>query len=547
MTQPSSLEPETAAPDFLSLALASITRRGFASLTEVQQAVLAPDLEGCDLRISSRTGSGKTVAVGLVIAREMAPITPSQSTGWRPARPQVILIAPTRELAAQVAAELGWLFAGSGARVAPVTGGTRIDEELRALGRDPTVVVGTPGRLLDHLQRGSVDASSVRTVVLDEADQMLDLGFRDELDAILEKIPADRRSHLVSATFPQPVLALAERYQRDARRVEGTALGVAHADITHVAHLVLPDERGLALVNLLRMTPGERTLVFVRTRADASDVAAELDRRGFSVAALSGELEQRERSRTLDAFRRGDLLTIVATDVAARGLDVPDVARVVHFDPPEDAELYTHRSGRTGRAGRKGTSIVLCPRPAYERVLRVLRSAGVSPTWRPAPSAADVVRVSHDRFRESLETTEPLSDDGRRAFAETLLSQMDPVALVAALLDRVPEIAAGGEEVTPVPVPERRGAPHQAHRAVRPGAVPFTRFRINWGERNGADPRRVLALVCRRGGISSSEIGAIHIGPSTSVIEVTQRSATSFARSVKRPDARDRRTYITPA
>ncbi len=250
-----------------------------------------------------------------------------------PCRPAALLVAPTRELAAQLQKELSWLYQPLGIRVAAVVGGTSYGGELRSLRTGPLVIVGTPGRLLDHLERGSIDPSAAYSVVLDEADQMLDLGFRDELEAILGKTPAERRTHLVSATFPREVLSLANRYQRNAADVQGTQRGEANEDITHIAHLVRSGERDAVLVNLLLLAPGERTLVFVRTRADAADIADRLANRGFGARALSGEMEQWERTKTLDAFRNGNISTLVATDVAARGLDVPDVSRVIHADP----------------------------------------------------------------------------------------------------------------------------------------------------------------------------------------------------------------------
>ncbi len=584
----------------------ALQSRGFTALTPVQRAVLDPALQGRDLRISSQTGSGKTVAIGLVLAADLERVAATDAaaavaaadaepesakrpaTTTRPAcggsatppargraRPAALIVAPTRELAAQVARELAWLLAPVGARICTVVGGTSVAGERRALAQGPSVVVGTPGRLVDHLERGAIDASAVATVVLDEADQMLDLGFREELEAILGAAPAERRTHLVSATFPREVLALANRYQRDAARVEGTAHGQANADIEHVVHLVRPDERVAALVNLLLLAPAERALVFVRTRADASEIAEALSASGFSARPLHGELEQWERTKTLGAFRAGAVTVLVATDVAARGLDVPDVARVIHADPPGDAEAFTHRSGRTGRAGKKGTSVVLVPPVAREYMVRVLHRARVEAVWRPAPSADDVRRAADERLRAEIAASvgEASSDASLEALATELLTTTDPTQLVAALLERARRAGpCEAQAVTPLLPPEpRREAPRapaarpQAH-ARRPagGAPPprgrtarapdargdvasaFVPFRVNWGARNGADPRRLLALVCRRGGVASGQIGAIRIGDLASTVEVASPAASGFARSVQRPDARDPRIRIDP-
>jgi ATP-dependent RNA helicase DeaD len=540
----------------LSPALAAaLSSRGFETLTPIQQAVLDPAHQGRDLRLFSKTGSGKTVAVGLVlapdlerIARERVPAAPAA------ARPAVILIAPTRELAAQLARELAWLFQPLGASVCAVTGGTSYVHELRALRRGPLVIVGTPGRLLDHLERGSIDPSQVTAAVLDEADQMLDLGFREDLEAILGKLPQERRTHLIAATFSREVRALADRYQQNAIAVEGTILGEANGDIGHVAHLVRSDERAAAIINLLLLAPGERALIFVRTREGAAELADRLAEAGFTALSLSGELEQRERTRTLDAFRAGTVTTLVATDVAARGLDIPEVNRVIHADPPTDADTFIHRSGRTGRAGRKGTNVVLVPPAAREYVLRLFRHARVSASWSPAPSPEDVLREADARLQAELAAPPAAPPDPRlRALAERLLSELNPAELVTALLARARHTGpATPLPVTPLSVPAPAPSPSLPSR-TRPRARDsaaasgsFVPFRVTWGGRHGADPRRLLALVCRRGGINSDQVGAIHIGDRMSTVEVASPASPAFARQVKRPDARDPRIQIEP-
>ena len=319
---------------------AALRDKGFERLTPVQEAVLEPELDGRDLRISSQTGSGKTVAIGLAVRGIVADATEPG--------PRVIVITPVRELARQVEEELRWLYAPVGARVISVTGGSGYRDELRALRTRPAVVVGTPGRLRDHLERKSLDAARVAAVVLDEADRMLDMGFREEVEAILSATPEGRRTHLVSATFPREVKALADRFQNDPAIIQGTPLGAANQDIEHIIHLVQPDERLHALVNLLLLTPGAHTLIFARTRADVAEIADHLGEAGFVIGMLSGEMEQAERNRALAAFKAGRLDALVATDVAARGIDVVDIARVIHAEPPGDADAYTHRSGPMG-------------------------------------------------------------------------------------------------------------------------------------------------------------------------------------------------------
>jgi len=535
----------------------ALTQRGFTALTAVQEAVLDPALADRDLRIASQTGSGKTLAIGFVLSPALEALDPTQRGG-----PFALLIAPTRELAAQLAKELTWLFESQPIGVAVVAGGASYRDEMYMLRSKPRIVVGTPGRLLDHLNRGSIDPSKVGAVVLDEADQMLDLGFRDELESILAQTPEARRTHLVSATFSREVLSLAQRYQQKAVMVEGTVLGAANHDIAHVAHVVKPHELESAIINLLLMAPGERTLMFVRTRADASDLSEALGKSGFFSLPLSGELEQRERNKTLEAFRSGGVMTLVATDVAARGLDVPDVSRVIHVDPPGDAEGLTHRSGRTGRAGKKGVSIVLVPPAGRERVKTMFRRARIEAAWLPVPGAKEIAKNADDRlFTEMAEQVATAGDDKLASLAKRLLEAHDPQALVTALLSRaghggpcdarqVSTVAAEPRQVAPMRGQyERgndRGPAHGQERGQDRARHAYTPFRITWGENHGADPRRLLAMVCRRGEITGDQVGAIRIGPDDSTFEVSMTSSGNFTRNVKKPDPRNPKVWITP-
>lgn len=378
---------------------AAMQRRGFSELTAVQRAVLFAEGEARNLRISSQTGSGKTVALGLRLAADLAIVTkPEERSG-----PLALLIAPTRELAAQVAGELRWLFEGLPfGEVEVVTGGTDHVRERRVLARRPAVVVGTPGRLLDHIRSRALSCASVEHVVLDEADQMLDMGFREELEAILEQLPSERRSHLVSATFPRAVESLADRFQSDPLHVQGTRLGEANADIRHVVHLIRPRDLDKALVNVLLLSRTERVLVFVRRRIDATRLAEKLASDGFSALPFSDELTQAQRTQTLNAFKSGSIEILISTDVAARGIDIPNVDLVIHADTPGDAETYTHRSGRTGRVGRKGRSVLLAPVQAERYVRRVLEQARIAAEWRAVPNPEQIQRAVTKQTRREL-------------------------------------------------------------------------------------------------------------------------------------------------
>jgi ATP-dependent RNA helicase DeaD len=609
----------------------ALVERGFSDLTLVQKAVMADALADADLRVSSQTGSGKTVALGLVLAKLFL------RENLEPGKiPFGLVITPTRELAAQVATELTWLYAKVGARVVVVTGGTSGGIERRELSRGATLVVGTPGRLLDHLKRGSLDASAVRAVVLDEADRMLDMGFTEDLRAILDSVPAGRRTHMVSATFPREVLRLADAYQSNAVDVEGTRRGDANEDITHVVHIVPGLDREAAVINTLLTAPEEPTLAFTKTRDGAAELAHSLVRAGFSAAALTGDMEQSERTRSLEGFRNGRTRVLVATDVAARGIDLPDVTRVIHADPPGDPESYTHRSGRTGRAGRKGTSIMLVPPAGKEKARTLLRRAGIYAELLPVPSPEDVRRAQAESLSAMLGKPEegklPHADVAFKV-AKDLLSveDVDTTRIVATLVSRL--LSATGAEpralsahtrvnrdLGPSRIERERGdvrdpRPYNNDRyesrdrqgppggpparqsrfdrdAARP-AIPRTErsdrdeaprstlvgdpprferrddrpredrpreerpredraprpshdidwvgFRVTWGARHGADARRLMALSCRRGGVRGSDLGAIHVGPDASVVEVQAAVADDFERAAKQPDPRDPR------
>ncbi len=568
----------------------------YNSLTPVQVSAKQALVEGRDLRITSQTGSGKTVALGLVMAEDLIEEAKAIRSNKRVLGPVALVIAPTRELAVQVQRELSWLYGPvPRLRVECVTGGTPIGPERRKLEGSPLVLVGTPGRLLDHLRRGSLDLSLIKQVVLDEADQMLDMGFRDELDAILEGTPAQRHTHLVSATFPRSIQNLAERYQTNALHVEGSRLGAANADIEHVGYWVQRNQRYPALVNQLLLAGDSRVLIFVATRMDTTRLAEQLSNDGFSAAPLSGDLQQSQRTRTLGAFRAGSTQILVATDVAARGLDVPEVSLVVHGDPPRDSEVYVHRSGRTGRAGKKGMCLIMAPPQHRRKMQYLLGGTGVDIVWRDVPSGAQVREVLAERQSEAMskflsDSPEPTAEDLQRA--EALMGERDPQEVIAVLMKQVSVAGAARE---PFDIAEMKKSKRQERhdnnqnqnqnrpgkfdrpgKFERPGkfdrserpqrmdreqAAAYggdqqaerlpkrahtgsadgfsTSFSINWGKSSGASPQRILALVCRRGDISSNEVGAIRLGPSSSTFEISGRAAKEFESKANRFDPRD--------
>ncbi len=524
---------------------AALDARGYVEPTPVQAAVLAPDLAERDLLVSSRTGSGKTIAFGLVVAdsalRGAERFPP-------PGRPVALVVAPTRELAVQVGRELAWLYAEAGGRVASCVGGMDARREARALSEGAHVVVGTPGRLRDHLERRTLDLSALRAVVLDEADEMLDMGFREELEAILDATPPSRRTVLFSATLPRPIVDLAKKYTREAARVAATPPEEAHADIEFRAHVVASREREHAIVNVLRGLDPRSALVFRGTREAVQHTAASLSERGFEVVAISGELTQPERTRALKALRDGRARVLVATDVAARGLDLPGVGLVLHADLPRDAHALQHRSGRTGRAGRKGLAVLLAAPSERFRLERMLRDCGATATFAPAPSPDEIRSRDAERLAAEIAALGADATDEDRELAARLLATNEPLLVAVALVRRerarlpapeeMPESALAAREA-PAPRsarPPRRGPPAEA-----------VWFRILVGREKKADPKWILPLLCRRGGVTRDEIGKIQVLPGETRFEIARAAAARFAAAARRPDPRMPGARIEPS
>lgn len=539
--------PFPALPDPLSRALAS---HGYMEPTTVQSAVLEEIAAGRDLLVSAQTGSGKTVAFGLAFAPQLLDGGDRAGPGTAPL---ALVITPTRELALQVRRELAWLYAEAGVYVVPCVGGTDMRGERRLLSQGAHIVVGTPGRLRDHIERGNLDLSVLRAAVLDEADEMLDMGFREELEAILDVTPAERRTLLFSATIPREIGALARRYQRDALRIAATGEGQAHRDIEYRAITVPPRETERALVNILRWYD-ERAIVFCATRAAVTRLHGNLTERGFNAVALSGELTQAERNRALQALRDRRAQVCVATDVAARGIDLPDLGLVVHAELPRDKDTLLHRSGRTGRAGRKGIAVLLVPYPRRRIAERLLAGAGVRATWTPAPSAEEIRQREGERLvKEATAAAEAASTAPELvALGRSVLETHGAEAVAAAL---VRSLGAS------LPAPEELEAP-ELQTESQPRAAPGSRaplrrrddngadqgawFRLNIGRNRNADPRWLLPFLCRRGHVTRQEVGRIQVMERETRVEIASWAAARFADASRFQEENDEDIRIEP-
>ncbi|MCK0150331.1 DEAD/DEAH box helicase [Marivita sp. S6314] len=496
----------------------ALDARGYDTLTPVQEAVLNPDLEGADLLVSAQTGSGKTLGFGLAIA----PTIMGDAEAFSAAdAPLALVIAPTRELALQVKRELAWLYAQAGVVMASTVGGMDMRDERRALARGAHIVVATPGRLRDHIMRGSIDLSQCRAVVLDEADEMLDLGFREDLEFILGEAPEDRQTLLFSATVPKMIVNLAKSYQRDAVRVVTKSETSQHADITYRAMQVADRDTDNAVINTLRFYEAPNAIVFANTRAMVNRLTTRLSNRGFQVVALSGELSQSERTHALQAMRDGRAQVCVATDVAARGIDLPNLDLVVHAELPSNHETLLHRSGRTGRAGRKGVSALIVTPKVRKKAERILGMAKLKSDWGPAPSADEVLARDEDRMFADPEWDTPVSDSEASVVAR-LVAEKTPEQVAAAYVRMFREQHTAPEELSD---PKAKPAKREEF-----GASVW--FAVSGGRAADAEPRRILPMVCGAGDLDKDDIGAIRIQQDHSLVQIKESSVARFLNAV---------------
>ena len=518
----------------------ALAERGYAEPTPVQSAVLeaAPNTDGSgrDLLVSAQTGSGKTVAFGLALA----PTLLGEAERFAEfGAPVALVIAPTRELALQVSNELQWLYAQTGARIVSCVGGMDPKVERQALNRGCHIVVGTPGRLRDHLERGSLDLTTLKAVVLDEADEMLDMGFHEDLTFILETAPAERRTLMFSATLARDIVQLAKTYQKDALRIDTVAGNASHADIEYKAIRVAPNEVELAVVNVLRYFEAPGALVFANTRERVKHLTSSLRERGFSVVGLSGELTQSQRSEALQALRDGHARVCVATDVAARGLDLPDLGLVIHAEIPVNKAGLLHRSGRTGRAGKKGVSVLLVSYTRRRKVEIMLNSASITAEWSGPPSAEMIVAKDRERMLADPVLIAPVEDESMLALGRQLLETSSPEQIAAALIRLYQQKLPAPEDVYDDERMKRqqkagvndKGQPDMPYTDFARGGD-MSWFRINVGRDKNADPKWLMPTICRLGHVTKRDIGSIRIFDRETKFEITKEAEAKFLAAI---------------
>ncbi len=531
----------------------SLTALGFAQPTDVQASAIPLVLNGRDLMVQSRTGSGKTLAFALPTLHYLSP----DARGVK-----VLVVAPTRELANQVAAVYAKLGRSQGLKVVTLTGGMPYGDQLRGLRQGVQVVVGTPGRLLDHMDRGSLDLSGVETFVLDEADEILDMGFQEDLEKLMKALPSDRQTVMFSATLSEEIERIARAALRNPERLKLSKGMEASTTLTHAFYEVHKDSKYEAMVNLLHTERPPLAMVFCHTKADTEDLWRKLSDEGFKVGYLNGNLPQATRSATLESFRRHQITLLVATDVAARGIDVRGITHVFNYDIPRGVETYIHRSGRTGRAGHEGLVLNLVTPADRPKVRGLMRDAKLTADFRPIPQAEEVKKRLRQVFFEDMVYRIDAAEFGDLGeFARELLENLDPTAVVTALLQDVEgstgRLAGGYEIAVPramsMEAPERpvREKPARGvgrERTPKSQETGMCRLRFSVGKADRMVPGYLVRMICDRAKIKGDAIGSITLQPRYSLVDVRSDVADHVMKQLNGAvDDRGRKWFVTQA
>lgn len=521
---------------------------GFEHPTPIQEAAIPVLAEGRDVVGIAQTGTGKTAAFGLPLLERTDANSPLV---------QALVLAPTRELALQTSTALQALAGpDSGLTFVTVYGGSSYGPQLGALREGAQVVVGTPGRLIDLIERGALDLSHVKTLVLDEADEMLRMGFAEEVDTILSSVPEERLTALFSATMPKAIEKVAQQYLTDAERIQVSSPSSTVSTIAQKYTVIQGKMRFEALCRFLATSDAGAAIVFVRTRNDAEEVSLNLSGRGFRAAGISGDVAQRERERLLEGLRKGALDVLVATDVAARGIDVDRVGLVVNYEIPRENEQYVHRVGRTGRAGREGESLTFATPKDIRKLRSIERTTGVRMEEVPVPTAQEVrtsraTRVLEAALSQQTEVPESVLEllDAKR---EEGLRYRD---IAAALLTQAAHPRALGE--TSQSAQDRMDAAFAAGRGMgaeggagkKKGRSDFrgkgNRYRIEVGGKDGANPGSIVGAIMGEAGLQGGAVGKVDIFPSFSVVEINQELSPQQMQKLDRTTIKGRRMRIS--
>ena len=559
--------------------LTSLTALGYEEPTPVQTESIPILLQRHDLLAQAATGTGKTAAFALPMLQRLSEPEPEgeetvdeeqaakdlkkRAAGIMEARPRLVgkkkraapgqaggvVLVPTRELAMQVSEAIHKYATGTGVTVVPLYGGASMEQQIRALARGADIVVATPGRALDHLRRQTLSLAALRMLVLDEADEMLDMGFAEDIETIISSAPASRQTALFSATLPSRILKIAERHLRNPQRVriagEKTAAGKMPR-VRQVAYIVRRDQKAAALDRILDMESPETAIVFCRTRLEVDTLVEALSAHGYRAEALHGGMQQRQRDAVMGRVRSGKTDLLIATDVAACGLDIERITHVVNYDVPSDPESYVHRIGRTGRAGRTGTAITLAD-PREHRHLRTIER-----TTRQTIEIATVPTVSDLRKRRlekrAADLRELLSTGGfedARTIVSTLASEFDVMDIAAAAVTLADRAAGGSDDAAEIPSGVPSSVPSQTRgRSPRPTEPGGTRIFFGAGKKAGIRPADLVGAITGEAGLPSSAVHVVQITESFSVVEVPEEEADAVISAVGAGGLRGKRVTV---
>jgi ATP-dependent RNA helicase DeaD len=540
--------------------LAALTGLGYEEPTPVQREAIPIMLGASDLLAQAATGTGKTAAFALPMIQRLtepdsgadadAPHDDRPGPGARKKRtaipPGGLVLVPTRELAMQVSEAIHKYAGGTSISVVPLYGGAAMDQQIRALERGAHIVVATPGRALDHIRRTTLRLDGIRVLVLDEADEMLDMGFAEDIEQILEGTPPGRQTALFSATLPARILKIAERHLRAPRRVtiarEKAAAGTVPR-VRQIAYIVRRDQKPAALDRILDMEQPRTAIVFCRTRLAVDTLVETLNAHGYRAEALHGGMQQRQRDAVMNRVRSGKTDLLMATDVAARGLDIEHVSHVVNYDLPADPESYVHRIGRTGRAGREGTAITLTD-PREHRLLRTIeRFTKQTIEVHPVPTVRDLHARRLEQLTAALRDRLAAGDfDDMRTVVTALADEFDVMDIAAAAV-KMAHAAAGGDE-SPEEVAGTPSGPATPAGRERPAGAAVARVFLGAGKRAGIRPADLVGAITGESGVPSSALGAIRITENFSVVEVPEALADAIIAAVSAGTLRGKKVTV---
>lgn len=508
--------------------LRAVEKMGFEAMTPIQANAIPVALEGRDLVGMAQTGTGKTASFGIPILEKINP---------KLRKPQALILCPTRELAIQVAEEIRNLAKYlSSIKVLPIYGGQEISKQIRSLKDGVQIIVGTPGRVMDHMRRKTVKFTNIQTIVLDEADEMLDMGFREDIETILSEIPQEKQVMLFSATMPKAILELTGQYQNDPKMIKVIRKELTVPSITQYYYEVRPKNKAEALARLLDVYNPQLSIVFCNTKKGVDELVTELQGRGYFAEGLHGDMKQTLRDRVMRGFRNGKTEILVATDVAARGIDVDNVDAVFNYDLPQDDEYYVHRIGRTGRAGKTGMAFTFVVGKEVYKLRDIKRYCKAKIVAQPIPSLNDVRDSRVQKIFEKLDThIKDHNLDHYVNLIEEVLNESDYTAmdLAAAFLAEAMGAADGNDMADHVEFDEVEGG--------------MVRLFINIGKRQGIRPRDILGAIAGESGIPGKLVGSIDLYDKYTFVEVPRSVAAEVLDAMKNVKIKGKTINVEPA